>query len=79
SAHRAANTILMISQVIPLPLFFSEYIFSLRFFKAWVIICVIWLFLAAGITSLLPLWESRAAMGDIVSGILKDIRWVGAA
>jgi len=70
----AVTMSVIIILVIPLPLFFSEYIFSLRFFKAWVIICVIWLFLAAGITSLLPLWESRAAMSDIVSGILKDIR-----
>ncbi|EGN99422.1 hypothetical protein SERLA73DRAFT_168870 [Serpula lacrymans var. lacrymans S7.3] len=63
--------------LIPIPMFLSHYIFSLTFFKAWVIICVIWLFVAAFITSVLPLWESRNAMSDIGRGLLKDTFGVG--
>ncbi|KIJ68206.1 hypothetical protein HYDPIDRAFT_124416 [Hydnomerulius pinastri MD-312] len=58
--------------LIPIPMFLSHYVFSLAFFKGWIIVCVIWLFVAACITSVLPLWESRAAMGDIFRGIVRD-------
>lgn len=58
--------------IIPIPMFLSHYVFSLTFFKAWVIICVIWLFIAACITSILPLWESRGAMADIGRGVIRD-------
>ncbi|KIJ64934.1 hypothetical protein HYDPIDRAFT_89896 [Hydnomerulius pinastri MD-312] len=59
--------------LIPIPMFLSHYVFSLTFFKAWVIICIIWLFIAASITSVLPLWESRHAMADIGRGLLRDV------
>ncbi|KAH7929342.1 Na+/solute symporter [Leucogyrophana mollusca] len=58
--------------LIPIPMFLSHYVFSLAFFKGWVIVCVIWLFVAACITSVLPLWESRAAMKDIFQGLIRD-------
>ncbi|KAG9314224.1 Sodium:solute symporter family-domain-containing protein [Chiua virens] len=58
--------------LIPIPMFLSHYIFSLTFFKVWIICCVIWLFVAAVITSVLPLWESRAAMIKIFKGLIKD-------
>jgi len=59
--------------LIPIPLFFSHYIFSLNFFKAWVIIGIIWLFVAACITSVLPLWESRVAIIEIFGGLIRDL------
>ncbi|PCH38689.1 hypothetical protein WOLCODRAFT_38226, partial [Wolfiporia cocos MD-104 SS10] len=57
--------------LIPIPMFLSHYVFSLTFFKGWVIICVIWLFIAAFITSILPLWESRRAMTQIARGVIR--------
>ncbi|EIW86874.1 hypothetical protein CONPUDRAFT_24894, partial [Coniophora puteana RWD-64-598 SS2] len=57
--------------LIPIPMFLTHYVFSLTFFRAWLTLCVIWLFVAASITSILPLWESRAAMGDIYRGIVR--------
>ncbi|KAI0736599.1 Sodium:solute symporter family-domain-containing protein [Fomitopsis betulina] len=59
--------------LIPVPMFLSHYVFSLTFFKAWMIICVIWLFIAALITSVLPLCESRQAMSAIVLGVVRDL------
>ncbi|KAI0944312.1 hypothetical protein AcW1_002055 [Taiwanofungus camphoratus] len=58
--------------LIPIPMFFSHYVFSLHFFKAWIIICIIWLFVAASITSVLPLWESRMAILEISGGFIRD-------
>lgn len=63
----------MHTQLIPVPMFLSHYVFSLTFFKAWMIICVIWLFIAALITSVLPLCESRQAMSAIVLGVVRDL------
>ncbi|KAH9949091.1 Sodium:solute symporter family-domain-containing protein [Amylocystis lapponica] len=59
--------------LIPIPMFLSHYIFSLRFFKAWVVISGVWLFVAAFITSILPIWESRRAMNDIGRGLIRDM------
>ncbi|KAG0691799.1 hypothetical protein DFH29DRAFT_818901, partial [Suillus ampliporus] len=61
------------SQLIPIPMFLSHYVFSLNFFKGWIIICVAWLFVSAGITSILPLWESRVAIKDIFLGMVRDM------
>ncbi|PCH38692.1 hypothetical protein WOLCODRAFT_65923, partial [Wolfiporia cocos MD-104 SS10] len=59
--------------LIPIPMFLSRYIFSLTFFKAWLVLCVAWLFVAACITSVLPLWESRQGIREIGVGLLKDV------
>ncbi|KAG1757750.1 Sodium:solute symporter family-domain-containing protein [Suillus lakei] len=59
--------------LIPIPMFLSHYVFSLNFFRGWIIICVMWLFVAAGITSILPLWESRAAIKAIFLGMVRDM------
>ena len=37
------------------------------------IISITWLFIAAFITSVLPLLESRQAMGTILGGVIHDI------
>ncbi|KAF8846221.1 Na+/solute symporter [Paxillus ammoniavirescens] len=58
--------------LIPIPMFLSHYIFSLAFFKGWIIMCVLWLFVAACITSVLPLWESRVAIANILKGLARD-------
>lgn len=46
--------------MIPMPMFFTHYIFSLGFFKGWVIISFIWVFASLGICAVLPVWETRA-------------------
>ncbi|KAL6305582.1 hypothetical protein BKA93DRAFT_692847, partial [Sparassis latifolia] len=56
--------------LIPIPMFLSHYVFSLHFFRAWVVISVLWLFVAALITSILPVWESHDAMINICRGII---------
>ncbi|ORY00601.1 Sodium:solute symporter family-domain-containing protein [Clohesyomyces aquaticus] len=46
--------------LIPMPMFFTHYIFSDGFFKAWVVISFLWVFFALGTCGILPLWETRA-------------------
>jgi len=58
--------------IIPLPMFFSHYIFSREFFTGWVIVSVIWAFVSTFIACILPVWESREAIALIGSKIYED-------
>jgi hypothetical protein len=46
--------------VLPMPMFFSHYVFSEGFFKGWVIISFIWVFFALGTCGILPIVETWA-------------------
>ncbi|KAJ7250714.1 urea transporter [Mycena rebaudengoi] len=59
--------------LIPLPLFFASTVYGERGLTAWVVIGIIWTFLSAFSVVLYPLWESRAAIGMILRGIVKDV------
>jgi len=67
-----ALTIIMII-LIPLPLFFASTIYDVGSLKAWVIVAIIWAFLASFTVVLYPLWESRVALTMVSKGIIKDI------
>lgn len=45
--------------LLPMPMFFSEYVFSKGFFTAWVVISFIWVFASSAISCLLPIWETK--------------------
>lgn len=55
--------------LIPMPLFGTGYIFSAKFFTAWIAVSMIWLICAALICIALPIWESREEIGLIVLGL----------
>ncbi|KZT28417.1 Na+/solute symporter [Neolentinus lepideus HHB14362 ss-1] len=59
--------------IVPLPMFFSQYTFSVKFFTAWVVIGIIWTFCSAFICIFLPLLESRNALFEVGSGLIRDI------
>ncbi|KZV72202.1 Na+/solute symporter [Peniophora sp. CONT] len=54
--------------IVPIPMFFSHYVFSVGFYKFWVACTIIWAFCAGTFCILLPLYESRAEMWLITSG-----------
>lgn len=51
--------------LLPMPMFFSEYIFSKGFFTGWVVVSFIWVFASSAISCLLPIWETRASFGTL--------------
>jgi len=59
--------------IIPLSLFGSSIVYSVKGFGAWVVIGFIWAFFAAFTVVLYPLWESRAGITMVFKGIVKDI------
>ena len=59
--------------VIPLPLFFSNYIFPTKGFTAWIAIGIAWLFYGSAAVVLYPIYESRKELGHIGSAMIRDI------
>ncbi|KAK6502892.1 hypothetical protein TWF481_007932 [Arthrobotrys musiformis] len=57
----------------PIPMYGSKYVFSEKFFTGWVIVGIIWAFVALGITGVYPLWEGRESMARVGKGFLMAI------
>lgn len=55
------STVLSVTMdvIIPLPLFFSHYIYSKGFFTFYIVISFLWVFAAFGLCGILPIWETR--------------------
>ena len=51
--------------LLPMPMFFSHYVFSKGFFTAWVVISFAWVFLSSAISCFLPIWETWAFWGEL--------------
>jgi len=64
--------------LIPLPLFFASTIYDVTGFTVWVVVAIIWAFIASFIVVIYPLWESRAALTRVFKGIVKDIMQPGS-
>lgn len=52
---------LVISLVIlwPIPMYATGHVFSSGFFTGWVVVLFLWAFFAAGVITLMPIWEGR--------------------
>lgn len=57
----------------PFPMFGSGYIFSKEFFTGWVVIGIIWVFVAFIIVGIYPVWEGRNDIGHNLKEIFLDI------
>ena len=57
--------------LIPLPLFFSQAVYGTKGLTAWVVIGIIWTFIAAFAVVIYPLYESREALLLVCKGIVK--------
>ncbi|KAJ7668024.1 solute symporter family transporter [Mycena rosella] len=59
--------------LIPIPMFLSHYIFSQRFFTAWVVISFIWVFCSAAISTVLPIVEALSFFKELAGNIRVDL------
>ncbi|KAF9168714.1 hypothetical protein DFQ26_002614 [Actinomortierella ambigua] len=57
----------------PLPMFFSDHVFSRTFYKGWVIMSIIWAICSTLAVTAYPLWESRDAIVTVVNSICKMV------
>ena len=50
----------------PIPMYGSRYIFSLKFFRGWVVVLFIWAFYGALVVVILPVWQGRGSMLQVL-------------
>ncbi|GAA5873095.1 hypothetical protein JCM3774_000340 [Rhodotorula dairenensis] len=62
---------LIITILIPIPMFASHYIFSRRFFEVWAGLSIVWALFAGGFCVILPVWESRHEMAILARSTLR--------
>ncbi|WVR04579.1 hypothetical protein IAU60_001587 [Kwoniella sp. DSM 27419] len=70
----ALTLVVILIFAIPLPLFFSSYVYPKGGFTVWVAISIIWLIVGFAMVGLYPLWEARRGIAKMVRGIRDDIR-----
>lgn len=61
----------------PMPMYGSSYVFSKKFFTGWITVGFIWIFFAAGVVIIGPLWESRGSIGRTFRGMYWDVTGQG--
>ncbi|KAA1474203.1 Na+/solute symporter [Dentipellis sp. KUC8613] len=64
--------------IVPLPMFFSHYVFSERFYAFWATCSIIWVFMSGMFCIILPLWESYHEIAVIVGGAVGSLTKRGA-
>ncbi len=57
----------------PMPMFGSGYIFSKSFFKGWVVVGIIWIFISSLIVNIFPLWQGRYDIYNCWRGMYWDV------
>ncbi|KAI0087698.1 Sodium:solute symporter family-domain-containing protein [Irpex rosettiformis] len=61
---------LIVAILVPLPMFFSHYVFSKAFYTFWVACTIIWVGSSGIFCIILPLWESREEMMFIAKSVV---------
>ncbi|KAL8287292.1 hypothetical protein RQP46_003744 [Phenoliferia psychrophenolica] len=69
----SVGLVVILLLVIPLPLFFTHYIYSREGFTAWIAVAFVWIFYGAFAVVLYPIWESRGSLKEIGGAILRDV------
>ncbi|KAF9480172.1 solute symporter family transporter [Pholiota conissans] len=59
--------------IVPLPMFFSHYVFSEKFFAFWISVSIIWALMSGTFSVILPVWESRREIAQILVGCWKSV------
>ncbi len=57
----------------PMPMYGSGYIFSKPFFRGWVVVGIIWIFISSLIVNVFPLWQGRYEIYNTLRGIYWDV------
>ncbi|GAA6063242.1 hypothetical protein JCM10212_000344 [Sporobolomyces blumeae] len=73
AAWGSGTLALIVTIIIPFPLFFSHYVFSRRFFEAWIGISCAWCLLSGIFCILLPIFESRVEIFRIARNAVRAL------
>ncbi|TFK98233.1 urea transporter [Pterulicium gracile] len=73
AAYSSLSLLVILIILIPLPLFFAQTVYGERGLTVWVVIGIMWTFCSCMAVVVYPVWESRAAVGMICGGMLRDL------
>lgn len=73
AAWAALSLTFILIFAVPLPQFFSSYVYTEKGFAAWIGIVIAWLFGGLIMVGLYPLWEARHGLASVAKGIMRDI------
>ncbi|TFK24002.1 urea transporter [Coprinopsis marcescibilis] len=73
AAWSSISLFVILILLIPLPLFFSQHIYTVGGFTGWVAIGISWTFCSAVAVVIYPVFESRSAIMQITRGVIKDV------
>ncbi|KDQ52421.1 hypothetical protein JAAARDRAFT_138754 [Jaapia argillacea MUCL 33604] len=65
----------IVAILVPLPMFFSHYVFSEKFYAFWIACTIIWVFMSGTFCVILPLWESRHEICTILAGLFRLLKF----
>jgi hypothetical protein len=74
AAYSALSLTFILIFAVPMPQFFSSYIYTEAGFTAWVCIVMIWLFAGMITVGIYPLFEAREGLASVCRGIYRDLR-----
>lgn len=74
AAYAALSLTFILIFAVPMPQFFSQYIYTQAGFAAWVGIVITWLFGGLIMVGLYPLYEARQGLASVARGIYRDVR-----
>ncbi|KAF5309053.1 hypothetical protein D9619_013578 [Psilocybe cf. subviscida] len=73
ATYSSLSLFVVLILLIPLPLFFSSYVYTKNGLTGWVAVGIAWTFLSAIAVVVYPLWESREALLQISKGLYIDL------
>ena len=73
AAYFSTTLAVILLVLIPLPLFGTSHIFSVRDFTIWVVFGFIWVFYAIAAVVIYPVFESRKELGHLFSSMRADM------
>lgn len=71
ASYSSVGLFVVLMLAIPLPLFFSQHIYTPAGFTGWVAVGITWIFFSIFAVVLYPVYESRVAVSLIFKGIMK--------
>ena len=64
--------------LIPIPLYGASTTYGVAGFTVWIVLAMLWAFVASFVVVLYPLYESRVALASVFRGLVKDIMKPGS-
>lgn len=74
AAYYSLTLTTIVAIIVPIPMFFSHYVYDKQFYKFWASVTIIWALMSGTWSVLLPIWESKDQIAHILYGSYQAMR-----